>query len=216
MKAKTELIVLSHTDFKENMIVLHTLSKEYGRRGFLVRIGRKSGMSLFLPLNILEAEITESNKSELWFASSFIATEPLFGVRDNIYKNTMTLFMSEVLFRTVKDGTNEDGLFDWCRKQILTLNAIQSDFSNFHIRFLLEFCVALGFRPELEDIAPFAGNHLEEIGKMMRLSFGESMLMPLSGESRNEIAGLIIKYLEFHTESAINVRSLAVLRDIYK
>ena len=55
MKSKAELIVISSTKFGENSIVLHTLSREYGRRGFLVRVSPKTAMALFLPLNILEA-----------------------------------------------------------------------------------------------------------------------------------------------------------------
>ena len=38
MKSKAELIVLNHTKFGENSIVLHTLSAEYGRHGFLVNL----------------------------------------------------------------------------------------------------------------------------------------------------------------------------------
>ena len=41
------------------------------------------------------------------------------------------------------------------------------------------------------------------------------MLLPLRGSDRNEIAESILKYIEHHTESSVNVRSLAVLRDIY-
>ena len=36
MTSKAELIILSYTKFGENSIVLHTVSEEYGRRGFLV------------------------------------------------------------------------------------------------------------------------------------------------------------------------------------
>ena len=46
MKNSTELIILNHTKFGENSIVIHTLSQAYGRRSFLVRVGRKSAMSL--------------------------------------------------------------------------------------------------------------------------------------------------------------------------
>ena len=48
-----ELIVLSTTKVGEKALVVHTLSREWGRRGFLVHSGAKAGMSRFLPLNIL-------------------------------------------------------------------------------------------------------------------------------------------------------------------
>ena len=40
-----ELIVLATTKVGENAVVVHTLSREYGRRGFLVRPGKKSAMA---------------------------------------------------------------------------------------------------------------------------------------------------------------------------
>ena len=212
----TGLIVLHTTKFGESSLVVHTLSKDYGRRSFLVRgVGKKAAMSLFLPLNILEADIQESNKSDLFAARNIAATHSLLGIRNNIFKNSMTMFLSEVLYRVVKDGAVEQGLFEWCEKNILLLDSIRTDFSNFHIRFLLEFAVALGFSPEARDLSPFVGEHFPLIERFMTLSFAESMLIPLSGAVRNEIAEGILRYIEFHSESAVNVNSLKVLRELF-
>ena len=209
------VIVLNTTRVKENSIVLHTISRTCGRKSFLVRIGRNTGMSYFLPLNILEISVTENPKSDLWYAKVISAEEPLNSIRDNICKNTISLFMAEVLFRIVKSGNAEDGLYEWCRRQILTLEALETDFSNFHIRFLLELAVALGFSPQTSDIIPFSGEHQSEIELFMTSSLAESMLIPLTGPVRNDLASSLIRYLEFHTESAINIRSLAVLRQLF-
>ena len=216
MVKDTELIVLHTTKFGENSLVVHTLSREYGRRSFLVKgAGKKSMMSLFLPLNMLEADIIETNKSTLFTARNLIARHPLLGIRSNMFKNSMTMFMSEVLYRVVKDGASEQGLFEWCERNILMLDAIQTDFSNFHIRFLLELAVALGFSPEAQDLMPFVGDHYPVVEKFMSLPFAESMLIPLNGPVRNEIAEEILRYIEFHTESAVNVNSLKVLRELF-
>ena len=51
--------------------------------------------------------------------------------------------------------------------------------------------------------------------KFLSASFAESMLVPLSGEERKEIAGKILKYLEYHTDSMISVNSLKVLRELF-
>ena len=211
-----ELIVLATTKVGENAVVLHTLSKEYGRRGFMVRPGKKAGMALFLPLNILEADVVENPKSQLWSLKGIVLKDGLAGIRGNVHKNTMSLFLSEVLFRTLHDGENEDGLFEWCVGQILALNAIEADFANFHIRFLLELAGALGFRPTFDDIAPFAKEHLKELKPFLSADFGESMLLPLSGTSRGDLCESLLQYLSYHTESAIQVKSLAVLRELYR
>ncbi len=212
----TELIVLHTTRFGESSLVVHSLSKEYGRRSFLVRgAGKKSAMTLFQPLSILEADIHESSKSNLYTAANISLKHHLSGIRGNMFKNSMTMFLSEVLYRTVKDGAKEEGLFEWCEKNILLLDAIQSDFSNFHIRFLLEFAIALGFSPESRDLTPFAGERFPIIERFIKEDFASSMLIPLSGAVRNEIAEDILRYLEFHTESSINVNSLKVLRELF-
>ena len=216
MTTNTGLIVLHTTKFGDNSLVVHTLSKDYGRHSFLVKgVGKKAGMSLFLPLNVLEADILETSKSTLYTARNLVARHPLLGIRNDVYKNSMTMFMSEVLYRVVREGAYEEGLFEWCEKNILLLDAVSIDFSNFHIRFLLELCVALGFSPEARDLVPFVGDHYPLIERFMTVPFAESMLIPLNGATRNEIAEEILRYIEFHSESAVNVNSLKVLRELF-
>ena len=216
MTTNTGLIVLHTTKFGENSLVVHTLSKDYGRRSFLVKgVGKKAGMSLFLPLNVLEADIVETSRSTLYTARNIVARYPLLGIRNDIFKNSMTMFMSEVLYRVVREGAYEEGLFEWCEKNILLLDAVSIDFSNFHIRFLLELSVALGFSPEARDLVPFVGDHYPVIERFMTVPFAESMLIPLNGATRNEIAEEILRYIEFHSESAVNVNSLKVLRELF-
>ena len=215
MTTTTELIVLHTTKFGENSVVVHTLSKEYGRRSFLVRSAGKRLMSLFLPLNILEADIVESSRSTLFTARNLTAGHPLLGIRSNMFKNSMTMFMSEVLYRVIKDGTYEQGLFEWCEKNILLLDAMDTDFSNFHIYFLLELTVALGFSPAASDLRPFVGDHYPLVARFMQSSLAEAMLIPLNGSVRNEVAEEILRYIEFHTDSTLKVNSLKVLRELF-
>ena len=215
MTTTTELIVLHTTKFGENSIVVHTLSRDYGRRSFLARGAGKRQMSMFLPLNILEADIIESTRSSLFTMRNMSVKYPLNGIRNNMFKNSMTMFMSEVLYRVIREECNEPGLFQWCEKSIMVLDAISSDFSNFHIRFLLELAVNLGFSPQSHDIMPFVGDNYPVVKRFMSLPFAESMLIPLNGVVRNEIAEEILRYIEFHTESAVNINSLKVLRELF-
>jgi DNA repair protein RecO (recombination protein O) len=210
-----EFIVLATTKVKEGALVVHTLSREYGRRGFIVRPGKKAAAALFLPLNILEADVVENPRSDLWSLKGIHALDSLAGIRGNIHKNTMTLFLSEVLFRTIREGAVEDGLYEWCVGSILALNALEADFSNYHVRFLLELAGALGFRPTFQDIAPFVQEHAPEMRQMLQGSFSESMLVPLTGPVRNSLCESILKYLEYHTDQPIRVKSLSVLRELY-
>ena len=216
MTQPLEFIVLSTTRFGESRLVVHTLSRELGRKGLIVSVGKKTPASLFLPLNILEGEVTENPKSDLWTVKGLSAVAPLNGIRSDIRKNTITLFLSEVLFRALREGTVEEGLYDWAVRSIFTLDGLESDWNNFPIRFLLEFSTALGFSPSFDDIAPFAGDNITSIEKFLNAPFEDSMLIPLSGEKRSEISSSLLRYIEFHTELPLKVRSLDVLHEIYK
>ena len=215
MVKDTEFIVLHTTKFGENSIVVHTLCRDYGRRSFLVRGAGTRSMSAFLPLNVVEADVVESSKSTLYTAKNPIVKYPLTGIRNNVFKNSMTMFMSEVLYRVVPEGAAEQGLYEWCRKNLLLLDVIESDFSNFHIRFLLELTVMLGFSPQAKDLEHFVGERFPIVEQFMTTSFAESMLIPMSGAVRNEIAEGALRYIGFHAESSLNINSLKVLRELF-
>lgn len=216
MNFSSRLIILNATKVGENSLVIHTLGPVFGRRSFITAVGRKTSMALFLPLNVLDAEVVENPKSDLWRVRNLKALYPLNGIRGNVYKNSMTLFMSEVLYRAVKDGCDEDGLYEWCEKSILTLDSLEGDFANYHLRFLMEFASVLGFSPAVGNLLPFADGCLKEITDLLSADFPRFMLYPLNGEARNAIAASLLKYIGYHAESSMDVRSLSVLRELYK
>ena len=216
MDHHTRLIILNTTKIGERSLVLHALSPDWGRRSFIASVPKGGGMALFQPLSVLDAEIKENPHSDLWRTHALSASHTLTGIRTSAAKNAMTLFMSEVLYRTVRDGAREEGLFEWCERSILTLDALQGDYANYHLRFLLEFSAALGFSPSLEDLMPFAGERLGELKALLQSDFGACMLIPLSGETRSEIAEILLRYLGYHTETRIEARSLRVLRELFR
>jgi len=211
-----KLIVLSTTRTGEKSSVVHTLSAEYGRRSFLLTLGPKMSSVLFLPLSVLDVELIPNTKSDLWRLKSVKAEYPLSGIRTDIYKNTISLFLSEVLFRVVREGALEDGLFEWCERSVLTLDSLKGEYSNFHLRFLMELCSALGFSIGRESVAPFAGNLYPVVCRLLDASFPEFMLFPLDGRTRNGIASVLIKYIGHHTETNLEIRSLKVLGEVFR
>ncbi len=211
-----EFIVLNSTKARDNLLVIHALAREMGRRSFIVNVGKGGAMSLFQPMNILEGDVQESLHSELWRIRGVCALYPLNGIRSSLPKNAMSMFMSEVLYRTLREGCFEDGLYEWCRNSILTLDALPDHYSNFHLRFLLELSVALGFSPRSEDLAPFAGEYYAQLSDMVRSDFASSMMMPLNGKSRSEMADALIRYLSCHLDYPLSIRSLGVLRELFE
>ena len=214
MVTATRLIVLNTTKVGDSSLVVHALSRDLGRRSFIVAAGK--GASLFQPMNILDAEVVENPKSELWRLRRVSSAYPLTGIRGNIHKNTVKLFLGELLFRSIKEGASEEGLFDWCAAKILTLDAMEADFANFHLRFILELAGALGFSPSAEDLLPFADEHARRIQALLTASEADFMLIPLNGRERGAIASALVDYLGYHLETPLNIRSLRVLSELYR
>lgn len=210
------LIVLHTTKYGDSSIILHTLSREYGRRSFILKGvgGRKTSLSLVQPLSIVEAEIIVSRHSQLYQIKKLVAKYQLTGIRTDIYKNAITMFLSEVLFKTVREGCYEDGLYEAVERNILLLDSVHSEFSNFHIHFLLELVIRLGFNPQGEDIQIMAQEYYPVISKFMNSDFAEAMLIPLSGENRKNIAETILRYIEYHIDYQLNINSLNVLHEL--
>lgn len=209
------MIVLHYTRYGENAVILHTLSRTLGRRSFIVRNASRS-IAFFQPLALLDCTVTENPKSQLMSAGSFSSAAPLSGIRDSAIKNAMSMFMAEVLLRCLREGVEENGIFDWCQGEILLLDAMKADYSNFHIRFLLDLASALGFSPSYEDLLPFMEDSAAKMLCIIQKDKASSMLVPLSGKERSTICERLLKYLEFHLETAVHIRSLDILRELFQ
>ena len=178
--------------------------------------GGKTASSLYQPMNILDGEVSVNPKSDLWRAHGLSLKYPLASIRGSMPKTAISLFMGEVLYRTVRETlVADDDFYSWCEQSVLTLDALGEDFANFHILFLLGLASALGFRPTAESLAPFAGENCRLLGQFLETGPAEAMLIPLSGSRRADVCRSIVKYLEYHTESRIEVRSLDVLHELF-
>ena len=213
----TSFILLHATKYGERSLVLHTLCREYGRCALFlgsVSGGKSRLSSLISPLNILEASVN-TGKGGLPAVSGLNCAIPLPGLRDNLYKSSISMYLAELLFRAVKEGANEPGLYDWCVQKIMLLNTLQGNFSNFHLMFTLELSAALGFRPEFRDLEAFVApeNHTAA-RELLQLPFSEALLLPLNGSVRSALVESFLRYLEIHLEYPLNLRSVAVLKEL--
>ena len=213
MTTATRIIVLNTTKVGDKSLVVHALSRELGRRSFIVSAGGRMGGALWQPLSVLDCEVLENPKSDLWRLHGVSAVYPLAGMRGDVGRSAVCMFIAEVLYRAVREGA-EPGLYDWCERSILTLDALSGQYANYHLRWLLELCSAMGFTPSLEDLAPFAEDHLQDMAVLLGPYEG-ALLLPLTGKARSEIAGALLDYLSSHLEYRLNIRSLAVLGELF-
>ena len=117
MLCKTRGIVLHTIPYNDKYSIIYMYTEAFGRASYLVSRsrGKKSTVSkaLFIPLSVLEMEVEHLNKRDLHRIKETRICFPLNDVCCDPVKNVLALFLSEVLFRVVKDTESDPRLFDY-------------------------------------------------------------------------------------------------------
>lgn len=217
---KSRLIVLHLTKYSDSSAVMHAVDSVGGRKSFLVRgLGKKRQSADFHPLNILDAVSSESPKSSLAVLREWEPVASLERIRSDIYKSSQALFLSEVLYRSLRTEETDEKLFDWLCAAVAGLETCEGSVANFHLWFLVSYIVKLGFKPasaqEMEPKGLFGEHDGELLFNIMHSPLEETLAMPLSGSRRQAFAQTAMRYLSYHLGADLTIRSLPVLHELF-
>lgn len=153
MQIKTEAIVLNTIKYGDTSLIVNCYTPNHGRLALLFKgiRNRKKGVrpSLFMPLTMLEMEISFSAKRELQFAKDVTTLNVLSTIHQDPIKNSVAIFLSEVLYKTLKEEEANALLFQFlCHSFIYFDQSTGASRQLFHLKFLLELSRFLGFYPE--------------------------------------------------------------------
>lgn len=217
----SRIIVLHQTKYSENSLIVHAIDSRFGRQGFLLRgAGRKSGsrvVSEFHSLNVLDVVSSGNPESGLRHLREWETVRPLLNLRTDIFKSSVALFISEVLYRSLTAGASDEGLFEWLCSVILRLDSAECCIANFHLWFLASFCQKMGFGPE-SDFEPkeiFSDGEAALLKKLVSGNFEDAMAVPLNGRTRSGFSGKMVQYLSYHLGIRLEIRSLDVLHELF-
>lgn len=147
---KSQAIVLHLTRQGDSGAVLHVIDSVAGRQGVYVRglgKGRGTSTAAFHSLAVIDMVTYASPKSSLLYLREYTPVLQLDSLRTDISKSTMALFISEVLYRSLKNDDGDPGLWSWIAEMIVALDALQGSAANFHLWWMVGYCIKAGFRP---------------------------------------------------------------------
>lgn len=226
---KSQIIVLHITKYGDSSVIVHGFDSKFGRTGLLARgvgKGRNSAaMAVFHPLNIMEVVSDASPKSQLRYIKEYQSAYRLDELKNDIYKRTIALFMSEVLYRGLHDNVGDEKLYEWLATSIRLLNEMNGSVANFHLWWLVGLCNILGFKPTIPErlnvtdseatgLFVFSPDERGLLKTILQMPFEEVMSLSMSGSVRNEFAQSLLKYLSFHLGAEISCKSLQVLHEV--
>ena len=215
-------------------------TEAFGRASYLVSRsrGKRTAVSkaLFIPLSVLDMEVEHLNKRDLHRIKETRICYPINNICCDPIKNVLALFLSEVLFRVVKDTEPDERLFTYLYESIHLLEYADKGIANFHVVFLLGLLGYLGIFPntdsykenyifdmlngEFVDQIPMHTHYLNKeesvfFYRLLRISFENMSLYGFSRQDRVNIIHRILEYYRLHLPEFPEIKSLAVMQTLF-
>ena len=237
MIEKTKAIVINSIKFGDSSLIVTCYTEIGGMKSYLLRGVLKSKRAkikpaYFLPLMQLELTVNHNNKGKLNSIREVQISNPYQSIHTNILKQTITLFIGEILYNAIKEEEGNTELFEYLQTTLIWLDT-QDKISNFHLLFLLNLTKFLGFHPELagkemeyfdlmegkfsnrSTFFTISGEKLILFRKMLGINFDTVHNTVLNASERHVILSLLIEYFELHLSGFKKPKSLNVLKTVF-
>lgn len=240
MFCTTRGIVLHSVPYKDTSAIIYMYTEAFGRASYMVsrRRSKKSPLvkSLFIPLSVLDLEVEHLNKREIHRIKEARVCLPLQEILCDPIKNVLALFLSEFLFRVVKETEPDPRLFCFLYDSIQVLECADKGVANFHLVFLLRLLRYLGIFPNIENRRAgyyfdmlnsvftvdqpahphFLGEEDTEVfARLLKMSYENMSLYVFSRQERVRIIQKILEYYHLHLPDFAEIKSLAVLQSLF-
>ena len=236
MLVKTKAIVISSIKYQEKSLIVKCFTQSHGLKSYFVRdafSGRKSNQKIayFQPLSLLEIEAVHKNKGTLENFKEIKLSTPFQTIHSDIYKSTIVIFISEILYHSIHEEEKNESLFSFLETALLWLDH-HDEIANFHLILMLEATKYLGFYPDISDInmpffemtegvfTPFhAISSLTEhesnlFKKLIDLKFDNNQKI-FHVIERQIVLKVLIDYYSFHLDGFKKPKSLEVLKEVF-
>lgn len=256
MLTKSRIIVLHTIKHSDSGMVVQCYSDVKGRSAcYFFAGGKHSKSAMMFPLSMLDVVLFSRHQegNTMPVIKEAVPVCQLPNLKTDIRKGAISIFMCELLLKTLKESSPDPSLFVFLSNSIMLLEAVDEGVENFHLHFAVNLCKVLGYMPEDNYSGPSfppkptvgqAGGSNQDSRTHFNFTTGkfthdyseafcfqpeESLLLhqimstPLaalreitcSGQMRNRFLTRIIDYLSFHTSLRIELKSLAVLRELF-
>lgn len=240
MLHKTEGIVLSVRKYSDRYSIVQILTSKFGRVDYLLpkTQGKRSKLNnmLFVPLSILNLEVEHLPTRDIQRLKEAEREVLFYEISYNPVKTSITFFLSEFLSKLLYETDNNEVLFLFLKKSILTLENLDKGLANFHIAFLLQFTKFVGIGPNMDNYEKgyvfdlLNGNYIDKSSTnrnclsgqeskfllvLNKMNYRNMHLYKLSRNDRNNIIDKLLLFYRLHLSDFHTLKSLDVLREIF-
>ena len=234
----TKAIVLNAIRYSDSSLIVKCFTKDDGLKSYLLRgilKPKKKGITAayFQQLTQLKIVANHNTKNTLNSLKEVHVENPYKTIYTNIVKQTIVLFLSEILSNTIQEEEKNEHLYHFLETAFIWLD-IHDKIANFHILFLLNLTKFLGFYPDTNNnnkkgfhlkegyFTEFtsekniiSGNQLYQFKKCLGINFDELEKVSFSKKERQLVLQIIIRYFELHLDGFRHPKSLPILEAVF-
>jgi DNA repair protein RecO (recombination protein O) len=232
MLIKTRAIALHYVKYGESSIIACFYTEKLGRLSCIVSPvhKRKSSFpaSFFLPLTLLEMDLYHKAQRDVQRIKEMNCLLHFGTIPFRIEKSTIALFISELLYKTLKEEEANPSLFDFLFHAIQLLDMKEEGSRNFHLSFLLHYMKYLGIFPFQHEperltegpqdfILPVdAGkNEKDGLNQLMHSSLGQLENIRITNKTRSILLDRIMEFYLCHMDQMAGISSIQVLKEVF-
>ncbi|MFK7755448.1 MAG: DNA repair protein RecO [Flavobacteriales bacterium] len=240
MILSTQGILLHTIKHSDSSAVLQIFTKEFGRKAYFLRgLSKKknSPRSLLFPLAILDLQVTDRDNKSLQQVRDISLARPTFELVSDPVKGCMTMFINEILHKSIEQNYQNDVLYEFLENAIQLLD-VTEHVKNFHLWFLLELSKYFGFHPTRFSVATrkrisfnleageftletdLFGPHLDvstsrELNNILGMNFDTLSIHQMAPSARKALLNGLVNYYIIHVPNLKNVAALDVLDTVF-
>ena len=229
MIQKTQGISLSYIKYKDTSIIAKVFTRDFGPQSLLIN-GIRSSKSkntpgYFEPFSHLELVLYYNKAKDIHRVSEYKLLNPNQQLRTDLIKSTVAIFLAEVLGKVLKyeEAEGSSNTFEFIQSSIAHLCESQNAAQDFHIQFLMRFMSHQGYEIQSTRDLQHAFDLCKytvtpEIDQYIAQSIDMHHFHALnsSGQTRSKVLDALIKFLQLQTQDFFEVKSLAVLQQVFK
>jgi DNA repair protein RecO (recombination protein O) len=220
MLHKTRGIVFRFTKYGETSIIVNIFTELFGLQGYIVNGVRskssKSRMALFQPLTPLDMVVYHRANANLNRIKEIKCLQPFHSIQTDVKKSVISIFINELLNKTVKEESHAQEVFDFLFHAVSVLDEMKDGYENFHLLFMLKLSRYLGFGVQnVNEVlgARVTDSDIENILKKL-ISADYHAPVNMSNDQRRVLLELILKFYGDHIDTFGEMRSVQILKEL--
>jgi DNA repair protein RecO (recombination protein O) len=239
MQLKTEGIILNSVKYSDSATIITVYTRQFGRISYLIYgINKKKSScraALLQPLSLVEMNVSHVPGKELHSIKELQICHPYSGIPFNPVKNSVVLFLSEFLFRVLRQTEQDENLYLFLENSLLQFDHLEVGFANFHLVFLIKLSRYLGFEPNFEDDKsmyfdlingvfqkekPLHTHYLfseatQNFRSLLSSDYITMQNLKFSRQERFKLLESIVEYYRLHIPDFQGLHSLSILQSLF-